>query len=284
VLPRRCVVGAPRQPGRLPPPRSLRVAGLRHRQVPERDPAKLAIQHLSPEQLARTGHALGFGEPLAFDFPVEQSHLDVPEGDPLEFARTAAGFWHSTLSPLHGAVLAAAIGGGGRMVTPYLIERARPTGDDGETVAAPELPPRQALSPEAAAAVAEMMAGVTRMGTARSSFHDRHGRQRLPFSTAGKTGTLYGKADRGFVGYSWFVGFAPVEHPTVAFAVALANKPGRRLRASDVARELLAEYALTGGPTLGEVAQAARAATPAAPVRWSKRRHLGRASAAAHRG
>jgi cell division protein FtsI/penicillin-binding protein 2 len=81
------------------------------------------------------------------------------------------------------------------------------------------------------------------MGTAHKSFYDRAGRPRLPFSAAGKTGTLYGKADRGFVGYSWFVGFAPVEHPTIAFAVALGNKPGYQLRASQVARELLAEYA-----------------------------------------
>jgi len=246
--------------------------------------AKLAIQHLSPEQLARTGHALGFGEPLEFDLPVEPSHLDVPEDNPLEFARTAAGFWHSTLSPLHGALLAAAIADGGRMVTPYLIERAPrgAAGDDRQSTpeAAPALPPRQVLSPEAAAAVAEMMAGVTRMGTARTAFHDRHGRPRLPFSAAGKTGTLNGKADRGYVGYSWFVGFAPVEHPTVAFAVALANKPGRRLKAADVARELLAEYALGSSPSLDDVTEAARAETSPATPRWSKRRHLGRAAGA----
>ena len=257
--------------------------------------AKLAIQHLSPEQLARTGHALGFGEPLDFDLPVEQSHLDVPEGNPLEFARAAAGFWHSTLSPLHGAVLAAAIADGGRMVTPYLIERARAStaGDDGEAAPtlAPAPPPRQVLSPEAAAAVAEMMAGVTRMGTARTAFHDRHGRPRLPFSAAGKTGTLNAKADRGFVGYSWFVGFAPVEHPTVAFAVALANKPGRRLRAADVAREMLMEYAAESSPTLAArglldgTTQAARSATSAAPPRWAKRRaRLDRPSSNSRRG
>jgi cell division protein FtsI/penicillin-binding protein 2 len=205
--------------------------------------AKLAIQHLSPLQLARTGRALGFGEPLAFDLPVEPSHLDVPEGNPLEFARTAAGFWHSTLSPLHGALLAAAIADGGRMLTPTLIDHLRDDGAATAAGAAEALPPRQALTPEAAAAVAGMMAGVTRMGTARRAFYDRHGRRRLPFSAAGKTGTLYGKGDRDWVGYSWFVGFAPVEHPTVAFAVALGNKPGRQLRASEVARELLAEYA-----------------------------------------
>ncbi len=44
--------------------------------------------------------------------------------DGLEFARTAAGFWHSTLSPLHGALLAAAIANRGEMPSPTLIERA----------------------------------------------------------------------------------------------------------------------------------------------------------------
>lgn len=234
--------------------------------------AKLAIRHLSPVQLERTGHALGFEEPLAFDLPVEPSHLDVPEGDPLEFARAAAGFWHSTLSPMHGALLASAIADGGRMVTPYLVDRplkepARlSTEADADTAAiAPGAEWRQRLSPEAAAAVAEMMAGVTRMGTARKAFYDRAGRPRLPFSAAGKTGTLYGKADRGFVGYSWFVGFAPVEHPTVAFAVALGNKPGYQLRASEVARELLAEYAAENGTMSAppRPVRAARATTTA---------------------
>jgi cell division protein FtsI/penicillin-binding protein 2 len=143
-----------------------------------------------------------------------------------------------------------AIADGGRMVTPYLVNRTRDQAtphapDSGSDLAAPTPAPeaRQALTPEAAAAVAEMMAGVTRMGTAHKAFYDRAGRPRLPFSAAGKTGTLYGKADRDFVGYSWFVGFAPVEHPTIAFAIALGNKPGRQLRASELARELLAEYA-----------------------------------------
>jgi peptidoglycan glycosyltransferase len=211
--------------------------------------AKLAVRYLSPEQLARTGRAMGFGQALAFDVQIEPSHLDVPEDDPLEFARTAAGFWHSTLSPMHGALLAAAIADGGRMVTPHLIDadadavQGDDNADDDASPDAAALPPRQALSANAAAEVAEMMAGVTRMGTARSVFHDRQGHQRLPISAAGKTGTLFGQTIDGPVGYSWFVGFAPIERPTVAFAVALANKPGTRLRASELVREMLYEYA-----------------------------------------
>ena len=75
--------------------------------------AKLATRHLTAGGLARVGRSFGFGEAIPFDLPIEPSHLDVP-ADQLEFARTAAGFWHSTLSPMHGALLAAAIANRGR--------------------------------------------------------------------------------------------------------------------------------------------------------------------------
>jgi penicillin-binding protein A len=238
--------------------------------------AKLAVRHLLPAQLARTGRALGFDEALGFDLPLVPSHLDVPQQDPLEFARTAAGFWHSTLSPMHGALLAAAIANGGQMVTPRMIERT--WGSAGVSAAEPGPPPRQVLSPNAAAEVAAMMAEVTRVGTARAAFHDRLGRSRLPISTAGKTGTLFAMTDRGAIGYSWFVGFAPVERPTIAFAVALGNRPGRRLKASQVARELLAEYVAEGGMTLPASASSSEA-SPGQPPRRGLRPARTRADA-----
>ena len=47
----------------------------------------------SPAALERTAHALGFGQTIPFDVPVEPSTLDMPT-DPLEFGRAAAGFWY----------------------------------------------------------------------------------------------------------------------------------------------------------------------------------------------
>jgi cell division protein FtsI/penicillin-binding protein 2 len=85
--------------------------------------AKLATRHLTAGELARVGRSFGFDESIPFELPIEPSHLDVP-GDDLEFARTAAGFWHSTLSPMHGALLAAAIANRGEMPAPMLIDRA----------------------------------------------------------------------------------------------------------------------------------------------------------------
>jgi peptidoglycan glycosyltransferase len=203
--------------------------------------AKLATRHLDADKLARVGRAFGFGETIPFELPVEPSHLDVPS-DALEFARTAAGFWHSTLSPLHGALLAAAIANHGAMPAPTLVDRA--FGPDGR-----ELPatlaaagPRRVVNMAAAREVGRMMELTTRIGTAKSTFRDKHGRRYLSVEVAGKTGTLSAQTDKGYVGYSWFIGYAPVDRPTMAFAVALGNQPTWRIKATYVAKRIVTAY------------------------------------------
>jgi cell division protein FtsI/penicillin-binding protein 2 len=87
-----------------------------------------------------------------------------------------------------------------------------------------------------------MMELTTRIGTAKATFHDRRGRRVLPVDVAGKTGTLSAETDRGYVGYSWFVGYAPAERPAIAFAVVLGNNPNWRIKATYVGRQIVSEY------------------------------------------
>jgi peptidoglycan glycosyltransferase len=212
--------------------------------------AKLATRHLSAGDLARVGHKFGFDEEIPFELPVEPSHLDVPGEDHLEFARTAAGFWHSTLSPMHGALLAAAIANLGQLPAPMLIDRA--VDRDGRPIAAPVANPRQVVDAAAAREGGRMMELTTRVGTAKGTFRDKRGRRLLPFEVAGKTGTLSAETDRGYVGYSWFVGYAPAERPTIAFAVVLGNNPNWRIKATYVGRHIVTEAlaATPPGPRL----------------------------------
>jgi peptidoglycan glycosyltransferase len=201
--------------------------------------AKLATRHLTAADLARVGRSFGFDEAIPFEIPVEPSHLDVP-ADGLEFARTAAGFWHSTLSPIHGALLAAAIANRGQMPAPMLVDRAHDR--DGRALALPVAAPRQVVAPKAAREVGRMMELTTRIGTAKGTFRDKRGRRLLPVEVAGKTGTLSAETDRGYVGYSWFVGYAPADRPTIAFAVVLGNNPVWRIKATYVGRHIVGEY------------------------------------------
>ena len=202
--------------------------------------AKLVTQHLTPAKLQRVATAFGFGQPIPFEMPVEPSHLDVPTDDGLEFARTAAGFWHSTLSPLHGALMAAAVASGGEMPIPTLIERAFKA--NGTAIRMPAPQSRRVISAAVAREVGRMMEGTTRMGTAKHTFHDRRGNRYLPIEVAGKTGTLSAETDKGYVGYSWFIGYAPAAKPTIAFAVALGNHATWRIKASYVARRIVTAY------------------------------------------
>jgi cell division protein FtsI/penicillin-binding protein 2 len=198
--------------------------------------ARLAYDHLDAGALSRTARALGFGARLPGALFVEPSAANVPEGG-LPFARTAAGFWNTTLSPLHGAWLAATLARGG--VTPPLRLIDRIVG--ATSVTRPEAAPvHRVISESAARAVGRMMVGTTEFGTARHGFHDGRNRPLLSVAVAGKTGTLDRK--HPYLGYSWFIGFAPADHPRVAVAVLLGNSPATHVRAHRVARELLSSY------------------------------------------
>lgn len=201
--------------------------------------ARLADQHLDPTSLGRFASAYGFGESLPFDVQTNESEIEIPE-DRLEFARTAAGFWHSHLSPLHGALIAATIANEGRMPRASMVDRV--LDEDGHVTyeTRPETF-RAVVGARTARLVGQMMQRTVSEGTARRAFHDDHGRPFLPgMDVAGKTGTL--SSERPYRGYTWWVGYAPADEPRIAVAVLVVNTPRWRIKASHAAVEALRQY------------------------------------------
>ena len=196
-----------------------------------------AVEHLQPADLLQTAHAWGFGEAVPFDATMVADSVDAPDV-PLEFARAAAGFFHSQLSPVHAAVMAQAIVRGGEMQRPFIVESL--TDARGVVVAAgaPQLW-RRAVPPEVAAALARMMVhSVAQGGTAYHAFHDPQGNAYLPgVDVSGKTGTL--NAINPFRAYTWFVGNASGNGQRVSFAVMVANGPVWHIKAAALARQAL---------------------------------------------
>ncbi len=207
--------------------------------------ARLAHDHLDPVKLERAARALGFGEAPPLELPTTASTLSLPS-DPLAFARVAAGFWNTNLSPLHGALMAATIARGGEMPSLYLVDRVV-DGSGRVLPLPPRVAPHRAIAPSTAEAIAHMMVGTTEWGSANRAFRDpATGRRRLAgVRVAGKTGTLTGKEEGGLA-YSWFVGFAPADHPEVALAVLLGRADEADIRAAEVARALLATWMTSG--------------------------------------
>lgn len=205
--------------------------------------ARLAHDHLDAHALERAARALGFGASLPFALPMEPSSAKVPDGG-LPFARTAAGFWNTTLSPIHAAYLAATLARGGVTPPMHLIDRV--VDREGNATRPAAAPERRVVEEAAARAVGRMMVGTTEFGTARLGFRDkRTNRPLLPgIAVAGKTGSLDRKDP--YLAYSWFVGFAPADHPQVAFAVLLGRADEADIRAAEVARALLATWMTSG--------------------------------------
>ncbi len=200
--------------------------------------ARLALDHLEKDELDSIGKRLGWDREIPFDVPIEKSRMDLPD-EPNELARTAAGFWHTTLSPFQGANLATTIANDGEMIQLHIVNKVRDA--EGEMYAGPS--ERHVLGrvieEKTARAVTDMMESTVTGGTSFQTFHDRAGRSYLPdIRVAGKTGTLEGK---GYL-FTWWVGFAPADKPEVALSVLVANRGDWKVKGTQVASDMLRVY------------------------------------------
>lgn len=196
---------------------------------------KLARRRLSRGELLDTANRFGFNARIDFDLPLQASSASIPQGE-IARARVAAGFWYTTLSPLHGALLAQALAAGGVMRRPRLVEEVRLP--SGRKLPRPAQWTRRVVTPFTARVVGRMMVLTTTVGTARDGFYDRRGQAYLPDTkVAAKTGTLSRKSPS--IDYNWLVGFAPYRRPQVAFAIVLGNPIRWRTKPCYLARHLL---------------------------------------------
>ncbi len=203
--------------------------------------ARLAKQRLDHDKLGGVAKRMGYNLDIPFDVPIDPSALELPD-DELEFARTAAGFWHSKLSPFQGANIAMIIANGGEMVRQWVVDRVL---DEKENVIYEAPRKRQVfkrvLDEKTAWAVSQMMQQTVRNGTSFTTFHDRAGRPFLPdIPIAGKTGTLTSKDPETL--YTWWVGFAPADAPEVAISALVLNRGPWRIKGTHVASDMLRIY------------------------------------------
>ncbi|MFO0756837.1 MAG: penicillin-binding transpeptidase domain-containing protein [Byssovorax sp.] len=203
--------------------------------------ARLALKHLDRDKITATANRYGWGQDLPFDVKIAQSTLSFPS-DELGYARTAAGFWNSTLSPFEGANIAMTVANGGEMVRMFMVNSVKDEvgeiykGQTGRQVL------RRVMEENVAGQITTMMENTVDNGTSYKSFHDKNGKSYLPdIHVAGKTGTLIKAAEDGPY-YTWFVGFAPSRKPEVAISVMVANHLKWRVKATNLASDMLRMY------------------------------------------
>lgn len=206
--------------------------------------AKLATRHLTADALRTVAGRFFFNQPLPV-FPPPPTVGDallspavVPDSaEELDFGRTAAGFGEVRLSPLHGAVLASAVGHQGIAVEPRLVAGVQ---KDGVRIGPPTPLVRRVVDAGVAAHLTRMMERTVSEGTARGSFRERRGPVLGQTRVAGKTGSLF--EHNPFRDHSWFVGFAPADAPRIAVSAVVVNGEKWRVKAPYVAREALRTF------------------------------------------
>jgi penicillin-binding protein A len=192
--------------------------------------AELGI-HLGEDRIRKAAEAFGIDEKgFEMPLPVAPSKLGDIAND-AQLGVTSIGQQDVQLTPMQGAMIAAAVANKGLLMKPYLVDQVQAP----DLTVVDQTDPKelsQAVSPEVAAQLTEMMTSVVDHGTGRRA-------QIAGVQVAGKTGTAENAAND----HSWFIGFAPADHPKIAVAVFIRNggKTGGDISAP-IARQVMEAY------------------------------------------
>jgi len=171
--------------------------------------ADLSIQ-LGAVDIGITAEAMGFNQDIEYEWRVPEAVWDTNElsNDDAALGQSGIGERDVRATPLHMAMVAAAVANDGVAVRPYAVSQIF----DADGTSAEETEVRElgrAMSIETVTTLTQMMERVVTEGTGRQAA--------VPgVRVAGKTGTATGRD-----GFSnpWFIGFAPVDDPSIAIAV-----------------------------------------------------------------
>jgi len=193
------------------------------------------------------GSRLGFGRRTGVGLPGEKAGLLPTEawksrryGDRWYAGDTrnlSIGQGYLLVTPLQVARFVAVVANGGKLVRPRVVDKVVGPGGRSQRLAAEAAVEDLGLSPDTVARLHRAMRGVCHEmgGTARKVW--RGWLEEQGYAVAGKTSTAdcWVRGQKSNIG--WFVGFAPVGDPRVAFAVALEHE-GQHLHGADVAAPL----------------------------------------------
>ena len=203
---------------------------------------KIGALVLGKSEIEDYARAFGFNHPIAFEIKLPPSRLAVSD-DPYQWAEIASGFNRDTrISPLHGAVMAAAVLNRGHLIEPTVIDRI--VSENGRSVYRGRARTiRQVINPEATAEMHRLMSETIKSGTCRKSFRGYQKDKILSrLNIGGKTGSINNESHE--TRYDWFVGFAAEKNGAekIALSIIVAHEEYIGIRASQYAKMAIRHY------------------------------------------
>lgn len=209
-------------------------------------------QRLQPERMADFAERFGLGARTGIDLPAVEAAGIVPSpewkqkhhrgpwvgGETVDFAIGQASL---ACTPLQMCNAAAAIGNGGILYKPHLVNAihypAMPERAASTEEIKPEVLKKVNVSPRTIERVVHGMKMVMEPGGTAST-------AALPGLTmAGKTGTAQVRVRSGdLLNNAWFIGFAPVDKPRIAICVFVEHAGHGGDVAAPIAKQVLAKY------------------------------------------
>jgi len=204
---------------------------------------KIGVNYIGKESLEEYGEGFGFNRAIDFEIPLEPSHLRLTD-QTYQLAEVACGFNRDTvMSPLHGALISAAIVNNGTMVEPTIVERIMD--DSGNQLYRSE--PKiigYAATTNASREVGRMMMETVRSGTSKKAFRGAERDSILSrLDIGGKTGSI-GSRTIAHVYYDWFVGFAKEKQggEKIVISALVGHEKYIGKKAAYYARTAITEY------------------------------------------
>jgi len=219
---------------------------------------KLGIHYLGKMTLEEYAEFFGFNQNIAFELPLspsafylsDESNLPSEPGDfslsddSYHLAEIASGFnRETTISPLHGALMASAILNNGKLTEPAIVEQI--TDDKGNLFYKSGMKVlHQAISEETSKVMYDLMKATIQSGTCRKTFKDYQNDPILSkLYIGGKTGSINSRTRENYH-YDWFVGFAEQKEGTekIVISVCVAHEKYIGKRANQYAKMIIKEY------------------------------------------
>ena len=195
--------------------------------------ASLGLE-LDLASLKGTAEELLFNRELPLTgFPYKESSFVMePGAGAWEILQTSMGQGRTEMTPLHNALLTAAIANGGTLMKPYLLDRVVSAGEEEVKKFMPEAW-GSLMTAQEAADLTELMEAVVTVGTASALRTDA-------YQAAAKTGSA--EFETGRETHAWFTGFAPAQDPKLVVTVLVEEAGTGGRAAAPIARQLFDIY------------------------------------------
>ena len=193
--------------------------------------ASLALE-LGYGRLAQTASSFGFGDNFLFrDLIVYNSQYPTDNQSLDDLAWSGVGQGRVLATPLHMAMVAAAVANDGVMMEPRLMLSATTAQGQSRTLQ-PTRTYRRACSAEIASALRGAMGACVQSGTGRQA-------QISGYTVGGKTGSAESSDDKEIKTHAWFVGFVESDEHPLAIAVVIEHGGSGGSIATPIAQRVL---------------------------------------------